>query len=83
MIRSLPVWLIPRYKVYILAIAAKHVQLDSVFLGRNSLVSNLILGVRWLRPFLLPSVSSWELSVVLEGLSGPAFELWNQPYFEF
>lgn len=71
MISSLPVWLIPRYKVYMAAIAAK---LDSVFLGRNSLVSSFILGVRWLRPFLLPSVSSWELSVVLEGLSGLAFE---------
>jgi len=59
---------IPHYKVYIVAIAAKHVQLDSVFLGRNSLTPFI------LRPFLLPSVYSWEISVVLEGLSGPAFE---------
>lgn len=51
---------------------AKQGQVDSAFLGRHSLLSSFIFRVRQLRPSHLPSIPSWDLSVLLEGHSGPA-----------
>jgi len=38
--------------------------------SRHPLVSRFMQGSRWLRPFRLARVPSWDLLMVLEGLSG-------------
>lgn len=42
--------------------------------GRHPLVSRFMQGLRQLRPFRLARVPLWDLSIVLEGLSGHPFE---------
>lgn len=43
-------------------------------LGKHSLVSSFMHGTRRLRPFYLVTVPSWDLSAVLDGLSGSFVE---------
>ncbi len=55
-------------KVYTAAISAKHI--DGVSVGRHTPVSRYMQGSRRLRPFRTARVPSWDLSIVLQGLSG-------------
>ncbi len=57
-------------RVYVVAIAARR-QLDEIPLGRHRMVSAFMCGVRRLRP---ARPTSWDLSVVLEGLVTAPFE---------
>ncbi len=60
-------------RVYVAAIAARR-ELDEIPLGRHRLVSAFMRGARRLRPVRPTAVSSWDLSVVLEGLVTAPFE---------
>ncbi|KAL0182109.1 hypothetical protein M9458_021484, partial [Cirrhinus mrigala] len=55
-------------KVYVAAIAAYHDAVDGASIGKHQLVVRVNLP----RPHLVPS---WDLSVALQGLRGPPFEL--------
>ncbi len=48
--------------------------MGDVSMGRHPLVSRFMRGARRLRPFCLTQVPSWDLSVILDGLSGHPFE---------
>ncbi len=48
--------------------------MGDVSMGRHPLVSRFMRGARRLRPFFLTQVPSWDLSVILDGLSGHPFE---------
>ncbi len=61
-------------KVYVAAISANHAYIDGVSVGRHPLVSRFMQGSRWLQPFRPARVPSWDLSIVLQGLSGHPFE---------
>ena len=61
-------------KVYVAAISANHVYMDGASVGRHPLVSRFLQGARRLRPFRPVRVPSWDLSIVLQGLSGHPFE---------
>lgn len=60
--------------VYVTAIAARR-DSDGAPLGRHHLVSLFMHGVRFRGLHALVSVPSWDLSIVLEGLSELPFEL--------
>ncbi len=49
-------------------------EVGDVSVGRHPLVSRFMQGARRLRPFHSLRVPSWDLSIVLEGLSGHPFE---------
>ncbi len=61
-------------KVYVAAISANHAYIDGVSVGLHPLVSRFMQGSRRLRPFHPARVPTWDLSVVLQGLSGHPFE---------
>ncbi|KAJ7996685.1 hypothetical protein DPEC_G00239590 [Dallia pectoralis] len=61
-------------KVYVAALSACHVPLNGVSLGRHPLVSRFLRGARRLRPAAGMRVPSWDLAIVLEGLSRAPFE---------
>ncbi len=61
-------------KVYVAAISAGHALIGGVSVGHHPLVSRFMQGSRRLRPFRPTQVPSWDLSIVLEGLSGHPFE---------
>ncbi len=61
-------------KVYVAAISTNETYIDGVSVGRHPLVSRFMQGSRRLRPFLPARVPSWDLSIVLQGLSGHPFE---------
>ncbi len=60
-------------RVYVVAIAARR-ELDEIPLGRHRMVSAFMHGVQRLRPVCPIGVPSWDLSVVLEGLTVAPFE---------
>ncbi len=61
-------------KVYVAAISANHAYIDGISVGSHPLVSRFMQGSRRLRPFRPAQVPSWDLSIVLQGLSGHPFE---------
>ncbi len=61
------------HKVYVAAISANHTYIDGVSVGRHPLVQ-FLQGSQGLRPFRPARVPSWDLSIVLQGLSGHLFE---------
>ncbi|KAJ8004404.1 hypothetical protein DPEC_G00135360 [Dallia pectoralis] len=61
-------------KVYVAALSTCHVPLNGVSLGRHPLVSRFLRGARRLRPAAGMRVPSWDLAIVLEGLSRAPFE---------
>lgn len=61
-------------KVYVTTIAAEHALVEGVTVGRHPLDSRFMQGTRWLRPVHPVCVPSWNLFVVLEGLTGHLFE---------
>ncbi|KAI2646506.1 SET domain-containing protein 4 [Labeo rohita] len=61
--------------VYVAAIAAYHAPLGGLSVGRNPLVTRFLRGALRLRPPVRPRVPPWDLSVVLEALCRPPFEL--------
>ncbi len=61
-------------KVYVAAIAAFHAPLDVGPLGRHQLVVRFLRGAWRMRPAARSRVPTWDLAVVLEGLSLPPFE---------
>ncbi len=58
-------------RVYVVAIAAWR-ELDEISLGKHRMVSAFMHGVRRLSPVHPIGVPSWDLSVVLEGLTAAA-----------
>ncbi|KAL0149377.1 hypothetical protein M9458_055415, partial [Cirrhinus mrigala] len=61
-------------KVYVAAISAEHAPTEGVSVGCHPLVSRFMQGSRRLRPFCPAQIPSWDLSIVLEGLTGHPFE---------
>ncbi|KAL0170481.1 hypothetical protein M9458_035077, partial [Cirrhinus mrigala] len=61
-------------EVYVAAIAAYHVPLGGLSVGKNPLVTRFLHGALRLRPPVRPCVLSWDLAVVLEALCRPPFE---------
>ncbi len=61
-------------RVYVAAIAAFHAPLDVGPLGRHQLVGRFLRGAWRMRPATRSSVPTWNLAVVLEGLSLAPFE---------
>ncbi len=61
-------------KVYVAAIAAFHAPLDVGPLGRHQLVVHFLCGAWRMRPVTCSGVPTWDLAVVLEGLSLAPFE---------
>ncbi len=61
-------------KVYVAAISAGNALIGDVSVGRHPLVSCFMQDARRLRTFRPIQVPSWDLSIVLEGLSGHPFE---------
>ncbi|XP_052006407.1 uncharacterized protein LOC127660311 [Xyrauchen texanus] len=61
-------------KVYLSAISACHVGIDSGTIGRHPLVCRFMRGARRLHPVSKPLVPPWDLSVVLNALSKAPFE---------
>ncbi|KAI2645695.1 ORF V: Enzymatic polyprotein [Labeo rohita] len=57
-------------KVYVAAISAYHAPLGGMSVGKDPLVVRFLRGVLRLRPPTRPHVSTWDLAVVLEALSG-------------
>ncbi len=56
-------------RVYVAAISASHAPVNGASVGQHPLTSRFMRGVRRLRPICRLRVPSWDLSVVLEGLS--------------
>ncbi len=56
-------------KVYMVAISAYHIPLCGMSLGRDSLVSRFLRGTLRLRPVARTRVPTWDLAIVLQGLS--------------
>lgn len=61
-------------KVYVAAISAWHNHTEGASVGKHVLVSRFLRGARWLRPLYRPWVPSWDLSIVIEGLSDSPFK---------
>ncbi len=61
-------------RVYVAAIAAFHAPLDVGPLGRHQLVVRFLRGAWRMRPATRSRVPTWDLAVVLEGLSLAPFE---------
>ena len=60
--------------VYISAISAYHALVDGITVGRNPLVTRFLRGTKRLRPAVRTRVPTWDLAIVLEGLSAAPFE---------
>ncbi|XDV39759.1 hypothetical protein PO909_008949 [Leuciscus waleckii] len=61
-------------KVYVAAIAAFHVPVGGISLGRDPLITRFLRGTLRLRPATRTRMPAWDLALVLEGLSGAPFE---------
>ncbi len=61
-------------KVYVAAISAYHIPLGGMSLGRDPLVSRFLHGTLRLRPAARTRVPTWDLTIVLQGLSLAPFE---------
>ncbi|XP_053539791.1 uncharacterized protein LOC128634035, partial [Ictalurus punctatus] len=61
-------------RVYVAAISTSHSPVDGASVGQHPLTSTFMRGVRQLRPICRARIPSWDLSVILEGLSGAPFE---------
>ncbi|KAF4094138.1 hypothetical protein AMELA_G00009700 [Ameiurus melas] len=61
-------------KVYVAAISASHAPADGSSVGQHPLTSRFMCGVRQLGPICRLHIPSWDLSVVLEGMSGAQYE---------
>ncbi len=61
-------------KVYVAAISAYHIPLGGMSMGKDPLVSHFLRGTLRLRPAARTRVSTWDLAIVLQGLSLAAFE---------
>ena len=61
-------------KVYVAAISAFHTPLGVGTLGTHPLIIRFLRGARRMRPAIQPRVPTWDLAVVLEGLSLAPFE---------
>ncbi|XDV48415.1 hypothetical protein PO909_017827 [Leuciscus waleckii] len=61
-------------KVYVAAVAAFHTPLRVGTLGRHPLIVCFLRGARRMRPVIQPRVPTWDLAVVLEGLSLAPFK---------
>jgi len=68
-------------KVYVAAIAAYHIPLGGMSLGRNPFVSCLLHGTLRLRPAACTRVPTWDLAIVLQGLSLAPFKRGSGPKF--
>ncbi len=56
------------------AISAYHMPLGGISLGRDPLVSRFLRGTLMLKPAARTMVPTWDLAIVLQGLSLPLFE---------
>ena len=61
-------------KVYVGALSAFHVPLSGSSLGRHPFISRFLCGTLRLRPAVCTRVPTWDLAIVLEGLSLAPFE---------
>ncbi len=61
-------------KVYVVAISAYHIPLGGMSLGKDPLVSRFLHGTLRLRPAARSRVPTWDLAIVLQGLSLAPFE---------
>ncbi len=61
-------------KVYVAAIAANHDPVEGKSVGKHDWVVRLLRGARRLNPPRLPSIPSWDLSLVLRALQQGPFE---------
>lgn len=68
-------------KVFGVAISAGHTLVGGVSVG-YPLVSRFMQGSKWRRPFHLTRVPSWDLLIVLEGLSSHPFKPFQQVVLE-
>ncbi len=56
-------------KVYVVAISAYHIPLGGMSLGKDPLVSRFLRSTLRLRPAARSRVPTWDLAIVLQGLS--------------
>ncbi len=61
-------------KVYVAAISAYHITLGGMSMGKDPLVSRFLRGTLRLRPAARTRVLTWDLAIVLQGLSLAPFE---------
>ncbi len=61
-------------KVYVVAISAYHIPLGGMSMGKDPLVSHFLRGTLRLRPAARTRVPTWDLTIVLQGLSLAPFE---------
>ncbi len=61
-------------KVYVAAIAANHDPVEGKSVGKHDWVVGFLRGARRLNPSRLPSIPSWDLSLVLRALQEGPFE---------
>ncbi len=61
-------------KVYVVAISAYHIHLGGMSMGKDPLVSHFLRGTLRLRPAARSRVPTWDLTIVLQGLSLAPFE---------
>jgi len=61
-------------KVYLVAIAVYHVPLGGASLGRNPPITCFLCATLGLRPAICTRDPSWDLAIVLEGISAAPFE---------
>ncbi len=61
-------------KVYVAAISAYHIPLGGTSMGNEPLVSRFLRGTMRLRPAARTRVPTWDLAIVLQGLSLAPFE---------
>ncbi len=61
-------------KVYVAAISAYHIPLGGTSMGNEPLVSRFLHGTMRLRPAARTRVPTWDLAIVLQGLSLAPFE---------
>ncbi len=61
-------------KVYVAVISAYHIPLGGMYMEKDPLVSRFLLGTLRLRPAARTRVPTWDLAIVLQGLSLAPFE---------
>ncbi len=61
-------------KIYVAAISAYHIPLGGMSMGKDPLVSRFLRGSLRLRPAARTRVPTWDLAIVLQGLSLASFE---------
>ncbi len=61
-------------KVYLVAISSCHMGFNGETVGKHSIVSRFLKGVRHLRPITKPMLPAWDLPLVLEALGEAPFE---------